>query len=190
MVSIAEFAGVQSDQPIGPQPPIPGGYREMEISLDTKSDPPKMRLVLPGGQTWYFKSLWGKAQAIGADNQAGRLYFYGAATLTGDSRLTLYTATDAEIHPEVDGVLLPQTLNRICYRAARLDWRYRDEILTRERGWNHPDALKHGLNIVGDFAAEYPEEDRGFHILHRGYSIMEKDGTIHLYDPDIRDGRS
>ena len=61
MVSIAEFAGVQSDQPIGPQPPIPGGYREMEISLDTKSDPPKMRLVLPGGQTWYFKSLWGKA---------------------------------------------------------------------------------------------------------------------------------
>ena len=185
MVSLAEFVGLQTDRPIGPQPPIPAGVREMEISLDTKREPPMMRLMLPNGSRWYFKSLFGKAQAIGADSKSGRLYFYGSAQMDGDSTLILRRAPDAESHGKVQGLEMPNTLNRICYRAARNDWRYRDELLTRARGWNHPDALKHAANIVGDFAAEYPEEDKGFHILHRGYSIMEPDGTINLYDPDL-----
>lgn len=187
MVNLAEFVGIQSDEPIGPQPPIPGGVREMEVSLDTQSDPPKMRLVLPGGRTWYFKSLYGKAECIGSDNETGRLYFRGMAQLIGDSKMVLRRAPDAEIHPVIEGgYMLPNTLNRICYRRAGQDWRYRDELLTREKGWNHPDALRHGTNVVGDFAAEYREEDRAFHIMHRGWSMMEPDGTIHLYDPDIR----
>ena len=96
MVNLAEFAGIQSDEPIGPQPPIPGGVREMEVSLDTQSEPPKMRLVLPGGRTWYFKSLYGKAECIGADNETGRLYFRGTAQLIGDSKMVLRRAPDAE----------------------------------------------------------------------------------------------
>ena len=186
MLSVPEFVGIQSDEPIGPQAPIPGGIREMEISLDTQSNPPMMRLVLPDGAVWYFKSLFGKAESIGSDAESGRLYFRGCAQLTNDSRLTLRRAPDAEIHPVVDGYMLPNTLNRLCYRRALQDWRYRDELLTREKGWNHPDALKHGTDVVGDFAAEYKEEDRAFHIMHRGWSVLAKDGTIHLYDPDIR----
>ena len=71
MLSIPEFVGIQTDKPIGPQPPVPGGVREMEISLDTQSDPPKMRLVLPGGRTWYFKSYSGGRSVLGRITKRG-----------------------------------------------------------------------------------------------------------------------
>ena len=176
-VGTYEDAQYQNLAPIGPQPPIPAGVHDIELSWDRKYG--YMRIVI-GDSTWHFKEYLGKAQIFGTDNSRGRLYLRATAVLDGET-LIMYRDPRAETHPQVEGLQRAATHNRLCYRRASRDWRLRDERMA----WDNPDALKFVKTYVGDMSAEWNQNDSVAHIYHNGYVIIDKDDVAHLYDPNL-----
>ena len=56
----------QNDAPIGPQPAIPEGVHDIELSWDRKRG--YMRIIIDS-QKWWFKELLGSAICTHADNR-------------------------------------------------------------------------------------------------------------------------
>ena len=67
-VILYEDSQYQSDAPIGPQPAIPAGVHNIELSWDRKTG--YMRVIIES-RTWHFKEFLGKAVVVGTDNQRG-----------------------------------------------------------------------------------------------------------------------
>jgi hypothetical protein len=189
-VATYEDAQYQSTEPIGPQPPIPQGVQDIELSWDRKAG--YMRVVIKG-QTWHFKEYLGKAEILGTDNPRGRLYLRAIAILDGET-LIMYRDPHTMPHPltasgwaslgcrlRIEGLRSQTTHNRLCYRRSSQDWRLRDERMP----WNHPEALKFVTSYVGDMSAEWNRNDSIAHIFHNGYVIIDSDNICHLYDPDL-----
>ena len=176
-VATYEDAQYQSTEPIGPQPPIPQGVQDIELSWDRKAG--YMRVVIKG-QTWHFKEYLGKAEVLGTNNSSGRLHLRASAMLDGET-LVMYRDPNAKPHPLVEGLKRQTTHNRLCYRRASRDWRVRDERM----GWNNPDALKFVTSYAGDMSAEWNRSDSVAHIFHNGYVIIDSYNICHLYDPDL-----
>jgi hypothetical protein len=172
-----EDAQIQNSAPIGPQPPIPSGVHDIELSWDRKRG--YMRVVIDDS-TWWFKEYLGKAQMMGTDNARGRLFLRAMARIDGDT-LSMFRDPDSEPHAEVEGLRREPTHNRLCYRRSSEDWRLRDERM----GWNHPDALVYVKSYVGDMNAEWNRQDTVAHIFHNGYVIIDSDDVAHLYDPSL-----
>ena len=177
---VYEDAQYQNDAPIGPQPAIPGGVHDIELSWDRAKG--YMRVIIDD-QKWWFKELIGKAVVLRADSAKGRLHFYGMARIDGET-LTLYRPPGASPHILAEGLERPTSLYRTCYRRADRKWRARDERMP----WDHPDALKIVSDVVGDFAVEWRINDKVAHIFHRGWEIIDDKGVCHLYDPDLHYG--
>ena len=175
---IYEDAQYQNLAPIGPQPPIPAGVHNIELSWDRNAG--YMRVVI-GETTWYFKEYLGKAQILGTDNARGRLHLRAVAVLD-DETLIMYRDPKAQVHPQAAGVKRETTHNRLCYRRASRDWRLRDERM----GWNNPEALKLVKSYVGDMNAEWNRNDSIAHIYHNGYVIIDRENVAHLYDPELK----
>jgi hypothetical protein len=176
-VGTYEDAQYQNLAPIGPQPQIPAGVHNIELSWDRNVG--YMRIVI-SGSTWHFKEYLGKAQVLGTENRRGRLHLRAMAQLDGET-LIMYRDPTAKAHPSVAGLRRDQTHNRLCYRRASLDWRLRDERMP----WDHPEALKFVKSYLGDMSAEWNQNDPVAHIYHNGYVIIDGDDVAHLYDPDI-----
>ena len=174
---IYEDAQYQSVVPIGPQPPIPDGVHDIELSWDRKKG--YMRIII-GGEKWWFKEYLGKAQVLGTDNQRGRLYLRAIAQINGET-VTMWRDPDAPPHENVSGKIRKKTHIRLCYRRATEEWRLRDERMD----WNDPDALVFTKSYVGDLNAEWHANDSIAHIYHNGYAVIDNDDVAHLYDPDI-----
>ena len=174
---VYEDAQYQSDAPIGPQPVVPSGVHDIELSWDRAKG--YMRIIIQG-QKWWFKELVGKAVVTQADSAKGRLHFYGMARIDGET-LTMYRPPNAPVHPIAEGLERPSSLYRTCYRRSDHKWRARDERMP----WDHPDALQIVSDVVGDFAVEWRLNDEVAHIFHRGSEIITEDRVCHLYDPDL-----
>ena len=170
----------QNDAPIGPQPAIPEGVHDIELSWDRKAG--YMRVII-GGKTWHFKEFLGKAVVVGTDNERGRIHLQAMARLDGET-LTMYRPPDAKPHGMVEGLERKRTHNRLCYRRSSQDWRLRDERLP----WNDPDALKFVKTYVGDLSAEWNGADPIAHIYHNGTAVIDDRHICHLYDPDLSYG--
>ena len=177
---VYEDAQYQSTTPIGPQPPIPDGVHDIELSWDRKKG--YMRIII-GGEKWWFKEYLGKAQVLGTDNQRGRLYLRAIAQINGET-LTMWRDPDAPPHGNVLGKIRRKTHNRLCYRRATEEWRLRDERMD----WDDPEALVFTKSYVGDLNAEWHANDSIAHIYHNGYAVIDDDDIAHLYDPDIMYG--
>jgi len=177
---VYEDAQHQSVVPIGPQPPIPNGVHDIELSWDRKKG--YMRIII-GGEKWWFKEYLGKAQVLGTDNQRGRLYLRAIAQINGET-LTMWRDPNAPPHGNVSGKIRKKTHNRLCYRRATEEWRLRDERMD----WDDPEALVFTKSYVGDLNAEWHANDSIAHIYHNGYAIIDDDDIAHLYDPDIMYG--
>jgi len=171
---VYEDAQYQSSDPIGYQPPIPGGIHDIELSWDRKKG--YMRIII-GAETWYFKEFLGKAQILGTDNKRGRIYLKAMARIDGET-LTTYRDPTIQPHLEVEGERRASTHNRLCYRRTSQEWRLRDERME----WNHPDALKFTKSYVGDLNGEWHIADSVAHIYHNGYVIIDSDNVCHLYE--------
>ena len=172
-----EDAQYQSNEPIGPQEPIPTGVHSIELSWDRSRG--YMRVII-GGKTWWFKEYLGKAVVVGTDNGRGRITLRAMARLDGET-LTMYRPPDAKPHGMVEGLERNRTHNRLCYRRMSQDWRLRDERLP----WNDPDALKFVTTYVGDLSAEWNGTDPIAHIYHNGTAVIDDQHICHLYDPDL-----
>ena len=179
-VGIYEDAQYQNDAPIGPQPIVPDGIHDIELSWDRHEG--YMRIIIEG-QKWWFKELLGKAVATHADNANGRLHFYGAARIDGET-LTMYRPPDVQAHPVVEGLERRVSLYRTCYRRSDKQWRARDERMP----WNADGAMIIVDDVVGDFAAEWQVHDKIAHVFHRGFEIITEEGVCHLYDPELSYG--
>ena len=164
-----EDAQYQDTAPIGPQPPIPAGIQDIELSWDRKRG--YMRVII-NNQTWHFKEFLGKAQVTGTDSQRGRIYLRAMARIDGET-LSVYRDPSAPYHPEVDGERRESTHNRLCYRRQSQEWRVRDERMD----WNHPEALKFTKNYIGDGVFEWHMADSIAHVYHNGYVIIADDFT-------------
>jgi len=175
-VILYEDSQHQSDAPIGPQPPIPAGTHNIELSWDRAAG--YMRVVIEG-RTWHFKEFLGKAVVVGTDNQRGRINLRGMARLD-DETLTLYRPPNAPPHKLVSGTRRDSTHNRLCYRRSSHDWRLRDE-----RRPASPDALVFAKSYVGDLSAEWDRRDSIAHIFHNGWAVIDENNIAHLYDPDL-----
>ena len=171
---VYEDAQYQALEPIGPQPPIPNGLHDIELSWDRKRG--YMRIII-GGKKWWFKEYLGKAQVTGTDSQRGRIYLRAIARIDGET-LTTYRDPLALPHPEVEGERRESTHNRLCYRRQSQEWRLRDERMP----WEHPDALRFTTNYVGDLNAEWHMNDSIAHIYLNGYSIIDSNNVAHLYE--------
>ena len=171
----------QNTDPIGPQPEIPAGVHDIELSWDRHTG--YMRIIIDGA-TWHFKEFLGRAVVTGTDNARGRLYMRSMARIRQDT-LTLYRDPDAQPHPMVAEQYIAQQLepthNRLCYRRQSHDWRIRDERMD----WNNPDALKFVQSYVGDLSAEWDRADPWAHVYHNGFAIIDTDNVCHLYDPSF-----
>jgi hypothetical protein len=178
-VILYEDSQYQSDAPIGPQPQIPAGIHNIELSWDRKTG--YMRVII-SGNTWWFKEFLGKAVVVGTDNARGRINLRAMARLDGET-LTLYRPPKASPHPVVEGVRREATHNRLCYRRASRDWRLRDE-----RRPESPDALIFTATYVGDLSAEWDKRDSVAHIYHNGWTIIDDNHVAHLYDPTLNYG--
>ena len=177
---VYEDVQYQNDAPIGPQPAIPGGVHDIELSWDRSRG--FMRIIIDG-QKWWFKELIGKAVVTHADNKKGRLHFYGMARIDGET-LTMYRPPNAPVHPTVEGLERPVSLYRTCYRRSDQKWRTRDERM----GWEAEGAMIAVNDVVGDFAVEWRVNDRVAHIFHQGSEIIDEAGVAHLYDPQLNYG--
>lgn len=173
----------QNPDPIKPQPPIPGGVHEMEVSWDRTEG--YMRLIIGSGK-WWFKDLGGKAVMLGTDNTRGRWNLLGKAQLKGES-LVLWRPSDAPTHPMVLGTTYDSSYQRLCYRHAKSDWRVNDE---RQAKLGNPGSLKFVQGYVGDMVLEWELEDTIAHLYHKGPWIdcdpgcfMHSDGGwAHFYE--------
>ena len=174
---IYEDAQYQDAAPIGPQPPIPAGVQDIELSWDRKRG--YMRVIV-GGRTWHFKELLGRAQILGTDSKRGRINLRAMARIDGET-LTIFRDPGALPHQEVEGERRESTHNRLCYRRQSQEWRLRDERMP----WEHPNALRFTKNYIGDLNAEWHMSDQVAHIYHNGYAIIDDDGVAHLYDPEL-----
>ena len=168
----------QSDEDIGYQSSMPSDVTTLELSWDRKKA--FMRVIIPDKGTWYFKELLGKAQLISTDDKKGRLYLKAIPFLDGEV-LYLYRDPNASPHEEVDGEKLTTTNNRLCYNRRAVCWRIRDERLP----WMDDSSRRLCKNYVGDIHIEWDKDDIVAHIFHKGYIIIDKDDTAHLYDPEI-----
>ena len=166
-------AQYQTAAPIGPQPPIPAGVHDIELSWDRKRG--YMRIIIRAS-TWYFKEYLGKAQILGTDSERGRIYLRAMARIDGET-LTTFRDPNALPHHEVEGERRQSTHNRLCYRRESREWRLRDE-----RMGNHPEALRFTKDYVGDLNAEWHIEDNVAHIYHNGYAIIDANNIAHLYE--------
>ena len=101
----------QSEALIGKQEPIPKGVHDIELSWDREVD--FMRIII-GDKKWYFKEYSGKAIVTSTNNELGRIYLRGSASIVGDS-LTMNRPPEAPPHYVVSGMQRGPTLNRICY---------------------------------------------------------------------------
>jgi hypothetical protein len=175
-VILYEDSQYQADAAIGPQPPIPGGVHDIELSWDRKAG--YMRVVIEG-RTWHFKEFLGKAVVVGTDNQRGRINLRGMARLDKET-LILYRPPGAAPHKMVTGTHREATHNRLCYRRSSHDWRLRDE-----RRPDSPNALVFAKSYLGDLSAEWDKRDNIAHIYHNGWTVIDSNNVAHLYDPDI-----
>ena len=169
-----EDAQRQSDDPIGPQEPIPAGVHDIELSWDRKRG--YMRVII-GGKTWHFKEFLGKAQVTSCDSKRGRINLRAMARIDGET-LTVYRDPNALFHQEVEGERRESTHNRLCYRRQSQEWRLRDERMP----WEHPDALRFTKNYIGDGVFEKHAVDLVAHVYHIGFVILDSEGVAHLYE--------
>ena len=171
----------QNDAPIGPQPEIPPGVHDIELSWDRKTG--YMRIIIEGS-TWHFKEFLGRGVMTGTENKRGRLYLRSMARINGET-LTLYRGPGEQPHPIVADKYIAQRLepshNRLCYRRDTQQWRIRDE----RKDWNNPEALKFVESYVGDIAAEWNKDDPWAHVYHNGFAIIDTDNVCHLYDESL-----
>ena len=172
-----EDAQYQDAAPIGPQPPIPAGIQDIELSWDRKRG--YMRVIIDG-KTWHFKEYLGKAEVTGCDSKRGRIYLRAMARIDGET-LTTYRDPNALPHQEVEGERRESTHNRLCYRRQSQEWRLRDERMP----WEHPDALRFTKNYIGDLNAEWHMSDQVAHIYHNGYAVIDENDVAHLYDTEL-----
>ena len=184
-----EDSQFQSSEPIGEQPPLPGGVFDMLLSWDRHRS--YMRLEIPEiDGKWHFKKLQGKVQITGTDNERGRILLHGMARLDGEV-LSLYRDPASTPHPPLDaqdiGLALPPTNSRLCYYRQKRLWRVRDERLTKERGMAGKDTLRLVTGLVGDWASNKPSEDPVAHVFHRhpNYVVIDRAGVGHLYDVSL-----
>ena len=171
----------QNNDPIGPQPEIPAGVHDIELTWDRHTG--YMRIII-NEQKWWFKEFLGRGVVVSTDNERGRLYLRSMARISGET-LTLYRGPDEQPHPKVEDryikYLLEPTHNRLCYRRETKQWRIRDE----RKDWNNSEALKFVEAYIGDLVAEWDSSDPWAHIYHNGYAIIDTDDICHLYDASI-----
>jgi len=187
---IVEDQQTQSSAPIGPQPPIPPGIHDIELSWDRRHGWMRIRI---DEKSWWFKEYLGRCQVVGTSRE-GRIYIRASARINGET-LRMWRDPDALPHPVVDGVARRKTQNRLCYRRAQCDFRINDDG-TRGNGFGDrmpdinttsPQARKlvYAQSIVGDLNCLWHQQDSIAHIYHVGSIIIDDDGGAHLYDPLI-----
>ena len=171
----------QNDAPIGPQPEIPAGVHDIELSWDRHTG--YMRIIIEGS-TWYFKEFLGRSTVTSTDNTRGRIYLRSMARINGET-LTLYRDPSATPHALVEDRYVQQRLepthNRLCYRRETKQWRIRDE----RKDWNNPDSLRFVEAYVGDLSAEWDRSDPWAHVYHNGFAVIDTDNICHLYDESL-----
>ena len=166
----------QSEALIGKQEPIPKGVHDIELSWDREVD--FMRIII-GDKKWYFKEYSGKAIVTSTNNELGRIYLRGSASIVGDS-LTMNRPPEASPHHVVSGMQRGPTLNRICYRRSKEDWRLYDE-----NDGDLPSSVTFVNSYVGDMNITWTRKDRIAHVFHNGWILVDDNNIAHLYDEDL-----
>ena len=167
---------VVNSDPLPLQPKLPTATKDWELSWSRTLR--WMRLRDPDtDEFWVFKQMVGKGQMLRTDGETGRMIMRCRVQMVGDQVFMYYPKEGhmQEDPSQIVGQRLPESHWRLCYHRAGKDWRLRNE---------RTGELTFVKNYIGNLAVNWM--DKGSHVFHDGYVVLDKEGTAHFVDPEVQ----